>query len=222
MKTKKTLIVLLIATLLTLAIAGCAEAPIVGGITEPPHVTATPDVTDDLANPKDWGEKNSLVAETSSTITEVYINFPTSIGLLKGTGKIAEDKDMTVIFDAQRMSGSPEVPDGTAENAFPPYFLQTKKILERFHTSDFKDFDFTVSEKIDFSLNGYDMTMFFGTHTYTKQETMTSVDFAACATKTEKTGAFVYWMVIGRDENVKAKEQLQDCVLKMAATFSEM
>ena len=223
---KKIASLLMITVLLIVCFVGCGqkEDPAVADETAAPKNTAdvTPENKTNGKNDKQsWGVKNSLIAETSSTVMEVYINFPKAVGLLKGTGKITDDSDVTVIFDAQRMSGSPEVPDDAVENVLPSYFEQTAKILERFRTADYQDFGFTVSRKENFSVNGYDMTKFFGTHTFTYQGKASSMNFAACAAKTKKTGAFVYWMVLDKSENQSLGKTIEEYAVKMAETFSE-
>ncbi len=170
----------------------------------------------DISN---WGEPEFIMAENENGLVEARVRFPALLGIIKGTGKIAYQKDKTlVILDAERMSGSPEVTDN---NILPAYFEQTKKIMDAYRTDRYKDFEFSIESKQEIKINDYDMVKYVGNHTFTYKGEPVTWHFVAYSTRLKGNNACIYWMVLDFSEDQSLSKTIADYALKMAYTLHE-
>lgn len=174
----------------------------------------------------EWGVQESIVSKKNDKLGCAYIKFPTLSGITRGTGKIAYQKDETlVILDAERKTGSPAV--DLIENVFPAYFDQTKDIMDSYRQMNYENFEFSVSEKETMNINGYEMCKFTGKHTYTVKDVNTfeveniNINYVAYATQLKTNGAYVYWMVLDESEDQSLTKIIEDYAYKMALSLKE-
>lgn len=179
-------------------------------------------------NMEDWGVQEKIVAKKNDTFTTAYIKFPTLSGITEGTGKIAYQKDNTlVILDAEHKDVFPNVTASSCEDVFPAYFEQTKSIIDAYRQMDYDNFEFNVSNKETVTVNGYEMCKYTGKHTFTidtysDEGTIDcEMNFVAYATKLNGNGVYVYWMVLDESEDQSLSKTIEEYADKMAKTLHE-
>lgn len=179
-------------------------------------------------NIENWGVQENIVARKNSITTTAWIKFPTLSGIVRGTGKIAYQKDKTlVILDAERETGSPALIEDNIENTFPSYFEQTKAIIDAYREMNYDNFDFQVNQKEKIKINDYEMVKFTGKHTYTFKDINTfeienvELNFVAYATKLKSNDAVVYWMVIDESEEQTLMSTIEEYSKNMAYSLHE-
>lgn len=230
---KRILSILLITMMILMCFAGCGKdkEPV---NTDTPSTssndkgTQTSVETNDKEDIDDWGVREEIVAGKNDILTTAYIKFPSLSGIVRGTGKIAYQKDKTlVILDAERKTGSPVLTNDSCDNVFPAYFEQTKGIIESYRQMNYDNFEFSVSDKEIVTVNGYEMCKFTGKHTFTVKDVNTfetkneDMNFVAYATKLNGNGAYVYWMVLDESEDQSLTKTIEEYADKMAKTLSE-
>ena len=224
---KRIISILLISIMILMCFAGCGKdkEPV---ITDTPSIsvndkeTQTSEETTSKEDTDDWGVQEKIVAGKNDTLTTAYIKFPTLSGIVRGTGKIAYQKDKTlVILDAERKTGSPALTNDSCDNVFPAYFEQTKGIIDAYRQMNYDNFDFSVANKETVTVNGYEMCKYTGKHTFTVNGENDEMNFVAYATKLNGNGAYVYWMVLDESEDQSLTKTIEEYADKMAKTLSE-
>lgn len=233
---KKLFTILMIAMLLCLSLTACGNK----SKKEPDDNTNSsiqssktsniqePQKEDEIWDVDDWGVQEKIVAGKNDTLTTAYIKFPTLSGIVRGTGKIAYQKNKTlVILDAERKTGSPALTNDSCDNVFPAYFEQTKGIIDTYRQMNYDNFEFSISDKEIVTVNGYEMCKFTGKHTFTVKDVNTfetknaEMNFVAYATKLNGNGAYVYWMVLDESDDQSLTKTIEEYADKMAKTLSE-
>ncbi len=170
----------------------------------------------DLSN---WGVQESIMAENEKGLVRARIKFPTLSGVNLGTGKIAYQKDKTlVILDAQIIDDSPEINN---ETILPAYFEQTKKIIDQYRRSNYSNFDFSIDNKQEININDYAMVKYTGTHTFMLNGKSEKINFVAYSTKLKENGACIYWMVLDESEDQSLSSTIDQYATNMAYTLHE-
>ena len=173
---------------------------------------------------KERGVTESLTVKNNDTLCEVFVNFADYLGRTQATGRMAEQKDGSImIIDGQGAVTTIEIPSGKAEDIFPAYFAQTEAIMSSAHISKRKNFTFTVESKETVTINGYEMCKVKGTHTYSPfiGDEVISQKFVAYATFAKANGAVVNWMVLDGTPDGSLENSLEDLGRKMAESFKE-
>ena len=175
-----------------------------------------------------WGVQESIVSVKNDKFGSAYIKFPTLSGITRGTGKLAYQKDETlVILDAEHKEVFPNITANSFEDVFPAYFEQTRAIIDAYRQMNYDNFEFSVSEKETVIVNGYEMCKFKGKHTYTVKDVNTfeieniEINYVAYATQLKTNGAYVYWMVLDESEDQSLTKTIEDYAYKMALSLKE-
>lgn len=230
---KRIISILLISIMILMCFAGCGkEREQVNDDTPSTSVndkeTQTSEETTSKEDTDDWGVREEIVAGKNGILTTAYIKFPSLSGIVRGTGKIAYQKDKTlVILDAERKTGSPVLTDDSCDKVFPAYFEQTKGIIDSYRQMNYDNFEFSILDKEIVTVNGYEMCKFTGKHTFTVKDVNTfetknvDISFVAYATKLNGNGAYVYWMVLDESEDQSLTKTIEEYADKMAKTLSE-
>ncbi len=224
---KKILSILLVTMMILMCFAGC-------GKDNEPTNTDTPSTTvsdketqaseetSNNDNTDDWGVQEKIVATKNDVISVANIKFPSLTGIVEGTGKIAYQKDKTlVILDAEMKEVFPNITANSCEEVFPAYFEQTRAIMDAYRQMNYDNFDFSVANKETVTVNGYEMCKYIGKHTFTVNGENDEMDFVAYATKLNGNGAYVYWMVLDESEDQSLTKTIEEYADKMAKTLSE-
>lgn len=170
---------------------------------------------------EEWGVTDLFCASRNGQEAMAYLNFPEMAGNRAHTGKAAYQSDHTfVLVGSEREDMPVEVAKDSCDEVFPAYFEHAKKIMERYQTLDFADFDFSLEESKELvAINGYEMCRYTGTHSYTKNGTPYVMPFVAYATKLKTNGAFIYWIVMDGSEDSSLGDVISDHAEKMAYTL---
>lgn len=179
-------------------------------------------------NLDNWGVQENLTTRKNNNTITAWIKFPTLSGITRGTGKVAYQKDKTlVLFDGERQTGSPELVGGKIENVLPAYFEQANVIMDAYRQMNWSDFDFKVNSKEVMTINGYEMCKYTGKHTSTFKDVNTfeteniEMNFVAYATKLKGNDAVVYWIVIDESEDQSLGKTIEEYAKNMAYTLHE-
>lgn len=173
---------------------------------------------------KEWGVTENMTVKDNDKTVRVFVNFRDYLGPTRGTGKLAAQGDGSVmIIDGHGIVTEIELPDDKAENIFPAYFEQTKKIMNDQYAGHRENYEFTLESKENVTINGYEMCKVTGTHTYNEigRPKILSQKFVAYATFAKQNGAVVYWMVLDGTEDGSLSDKLEDSGRKMAESFRE-
>lgn len=152
----------------------------------------------------------------------VRIKFPHLVGIGCGTGKVAYQKDDSlVIWDGQLGYDSPAV-EGGVENVLETYMEQLLYIMEDYRNEYHYDtFVFEIQNKELVTINEYEMCKYTGVHTYNWEGEPQSNAFVAYATQLVD-GAYTYWMVIDESEDQSLVETIDEYATNMAYTMREI
>lgn len=173
-------------------------------------------------NLDDWGVQDKITTRKNNNTITAWIKFPTLSGIVEGTGKLAYQKDKTlVIFDAEHKEVFPNLSANSCDEVFPTYFEQTKAIIDAHRQMTWDNFDFKINSKETMTINDYEMCKYTGTHTFTFQGEADSMSFVAYATKLKGNDAIVYWMVIDESEDQSLGKTIEEYAKKMAYTLHE-
>lgn len=179
-------------------------------------------------NVENWGVQEKKVTIKNDAFVTAWIKFPTLSGITRGTGKIAYQKDKTlVIFDSENKEVFPNITANHCEDVFPAYFEQTKAIIDAYRQMNWNDFNFKVNSEEVMTINGYEMCKFTGKHTSTFKDVNTfeieniEMNFVAYATKLKGNDAVVYWMVIDESEDQSLGKTIEEYAKNMAYTLHE-
>lgn len=220
---KRLISILLILVISLSTFAGCKGAE-EGSSTPIPSITKNSSEKEEQTTTFDattWGVYEEKVTEKNNILAYAYIKFPTLSGINRGTGKIAYQKDETlVILDSERQD-SPVMPADTCDAVLPAYFEQTKVIMEGYRQLDYDNFEFSVESKKNVTVNDYDMCKFIGEHTFTRNGEKKEMNFVAYSAQLKGNGAYVYWMVLDESEDQSLTKTIEEYADKMAKTLHE-
>lgn len=212
----KKLLSLLLITILCVSLAACSNESAKEPSTNSNSSVQNSEKTDD------WGVQEKIVATKNDVISVANIKFPSLTGIVEGTGKIAYQKDKTlVILDAEMKEVFPNIAANSCEEVFPAYFEQTRAIMDAYRQMNYDNFEFSVANKETVTVNGYEMCKYTGKHTFTVNGENDEMNFVAYATKLNGNGAYVYWMVLDESEDQSLTETIEEYADKMAKTLSE-
>jgi hypothetical protein len=220
---KRLISILLILVISLSAFAGCKG--IEGSNNDPIPSISNDSLSKDETTTEfiesEWGVYEELVTRKNSVFSYAYIRFPTLSGINEGTGKIAYQKDETlVILDAERID-SPSMSGDSCECVFPALFEQTKDIIDAYRQLDYNNFEFSVESKENVTVNDYDMCKFIGKHTFTRNDEKKEMNFVAYSAQLKANGAYVYWMVLDESEDQNLTKTIEEYADKMAKTLHE-
>ena len=99
-------------------------------------------------------------------------------------------------------------------------------MLESEYVAKRKNFDFTIEQEENITINGYEMCKISGKHSYTVvdenyKEKDYSCNYVAYATRTKGNDAIVYWMVIDGTKDNSLVNKIDELGQKMANSFCE-
>lgn len=222
------IIIIMLVTIISLVISNSpkmVDTNQVQNVVEEVDDEKKEEIEEDTEN---WGVQEKIVAKKNDTFTTAYIKFPTLSGITEGTGKIAYQKDKTlVILDAEHKDVFPNITANSCEDVFPAYFEQTKSIIDAYRQMDYDNFEFNISNKETITVNGYEMCKYTGKHTFTidtysDEGTIDcEMNFVAYATKLNGNDAYVYWMVLDESEDQSLTKIIEEYADKMAKTLWE-
>ena len=172
-----------------------------------------------------WGVTENTVVDNNNKLLRVFVNFSDFTGPTRGSGKLATQSDGSImLFDGQ----SPEItlPSEKIEDVFPAYFERAVFMLESEYVAKRKNFDFTIEQKENVTINEYEMCKISGKHSYTVvdenyKEKDYSCNYVAYATRTKGNNAIVYWMVIDGTKDNSLVNKIDELGQKMANSFCE-
>lgn len=172
-----------------------------------------------------WGVTENTVVDNNNKLLRVFVNFSDFTGPTRGSGKLATQSDGSImLFDGQ----SPEItlPSEKIEDVFPAYFERAVFMLESEYVAKRKNFDFTIEQEENVTINGYEMCKISGKHSYTVvdenyKEKDYSCNYVAYATRTKGNDAIVYWMVIDGTKDNSLVNKIDELGQKMANSFCE-
>lgn len=223
---KKTILGLLCAILALVISTGCGkeateETPNNNNSTNTEN-NSKEEQKEPTVNLNDWGVQDKITTRKNNNTITAWIKFPTLSGIVEGTGKLAYQKDKTlVIFDAEHKEVFPNLSANSCDEVFPTYFEQTKAIIDAHRQMTWDNFDFKINSKETMTINDYEMCKYTGTHTFTFQGEADSMSFVAYATKLKGNDAIVYWMVIDESENQSLGKTIEEYAKNMAYTLHE-
>ena len=166
----------------------------------------------------DWGEWETVSAQTTTSAPRmVFVKFPDTAGVRCSTGKLAKQKDGTlVLFDGQVYNYSLNLTN--PKEAFPAYFDQLTDILEDYRGENFSDFKYVIEEVEELEKNNFPMCKFLGTHSYKENGTEKTVSICIYAAIINN-GATTYWAVLDDSTDQSLAKQVEKNADKMAETF---
>lgn len=171
---------------------------------------------------ENWGVDESLVTEKNNKMLRLHIKFPQLGGIVEGTGKIAYQKDNSlVLLGGENNFNEPEVEGDKLDNILPAYFDKVIEIMEAYREYDFKDFVFEITDKELVTVNDYEMCKYTGIHTFTFKDEPCEMAFVAYATRLKGNDAVAYWMVLDETEDQSLGEVIESHADKMAQTLHE-
>ena len=216
---KKLFGILLCVVLVSVFVVGCGKGKSENKDTEKEVVTHVKkehiEENDKLA---DWGEWETVSAQTSTSAPRmVFIKFPDTVGERHATGKLAKQKDGTlVLFDGQVYVETPNVEN--PKSAFPNYFDQLTDILSDYRGEGFSDFKYNIEEVKELEKNNFPMCKFAGSHSYNENGTVKTVSICIYAAKINN-GAIAYWAVLDDSADQSLAKLVEKNADKMAETF---
>ena len=216
---KKLFGVLLCVVLVSVFVVGCGKGKSENKDTEKEVVTHVKkehiEENDKLA---DWGEWETVSAQTSTSAPRmVFIKFPDTVGERHATGKLAKQKDGTlVLFDGQVYVETPNVEN--PKSTFPNYFDQLTDILSDYRGEGFSDFKYNIEEVKELEKNNFPMCKFVGAHSYNESGTVKTVSICIYAAKINN-GAIAYWAVLDDSADQSLAKLVEKNADKMAETF---
>lgn len=191
--------VLLLAALLLVSLTACGSpskdenAP----TGDPQNTTGEEGISgagEDKTPEDDWGKEGDIVVVHNVSADPIYFRWPASRGTTAGSGLAAPQGDDTfVLADGYVADVSPE--NVSLENFFPAYFDQTLAAFKGYYKSKYSDGSLTVESSEVSTVNGYEVCMFTGKHSYKYSGAPQTRAYVAYVTTLKSNGGYVYWLV---------------------------
>lgn len=149
---------------------------------------------EDKTPEEDWGIEGDIAVRFNQDTQLICFRWPGSPGNTAGSGKAGGQGDDTfVLVDRYVEDVSPE--NVSLENFFPAYFEQTIAAFSDFYYLKYSDGSLTVESSEVSTVNGYEVCMFTGKHTYKHSGADRERAYVAYVTTLKSNGGYVYWLV---------------------------
>lgn len=168
---------------------------------------------------EEWGVSCEHVTGLGVDLSTFVLHYPVYTGISQGTGWVAPQGQPVLVIVDRQCSLSPDV--DKLEDVFPAYFKQTDITLKDYYGARSDNFQFTVDQTETITIGDYDMIKLTGGCDYEYERKPEHQEYVAYATQLKENGAYVYWMLMYRNEDDGMKELAEDWAYNMALSFYE-
>lgn len=223
---KRLLSIVISLLLLCLCLTAC------GGDKEPINDTSTNSTSQDkvisnetenldVEDEETYDIDDSIDTENSSGVMgTAYIKLPELASMRRGQGQVVDQSnDILILMGGQHLETT--ITSDDIDEVLNDFFVQPIDVLGKYRRVDYQNYEFSISETENMSINDYQMCKYTGEHTFTNNGENGKMNYVAFVAKLKSNDAYVYWIVLDESTEQSQSKDIELCATKIAESLHE-